>query len=54
MNWLITFRDEWFNSHPILYTLLIVLLGFFMLRYVWKSEKALAEKRRLNHWRPFK
>ena len=54
MNWLATFRDECFNSHPILYTLLIVLLGIVVLRYVWKSEKALAEKRRLTHWRPFK
>ena len=54
MNWLATFRYECFNSHPILYTLLIVLLGFFMLLYVWKFEKALKEERRLNQWRPFK
>jgi hypothetical protein len=54
MNWLATFRDECFNSHPILYILLIVLLGVSVLRYVWKSEKELAEKHRLNHRRPFK
>jgi len=54
-SWLSTFRDECFNSHPILYMLLIVLLGIFVLRYVWKSEKELAEDYRLNHpRRPFK
>ena len=55
MNWLTTFRDELFNSHPILYMLLIVLFGISVLRYVWKSEKALAEEYRLSHpRRPFK
>jgi len=54
MNWVTTLRDELFNLHPILYMLLIVLLGVSVLQFVWKSEKALAEKHRLNHRRPFK
>ena len=55
MNWITIFRDEFFNSHPILYMLLIVLFGVSVLLYVWKSEKALAEEYRLSHpRRPFK
>jgi hypothetical protein len=53
-SWLTSFRDEFFNSHPILYTLLIVVFSFYVLQYVYTYEKRTIEEKRKEQYRPFK
>ena len=54
MNWYVTFRDELFVNHPVLYLILMTIGAVLILCYVYKHEKALAEQYRKDNWRPFR
>jgi hypothetical protein len=51
---LVSLRDELFSSHPAFYSLIIVLLGVALLRYVWAYEMRILKEKRKEQYRPFK
>lgn len=54
MSWFIAFRDELWANHPAFYTLLTVVLGLCLLRYVYKHEVRMNEQHQFDKRRPFK
>jgi len=46
--------NELFHANPYLYMIGLLLLAGCLFRYVWKHEKAVAELRRKENYRPFK
>ena len=54
MDWITLLRDQVFETHPLLYSIVIVGIGVYILHYVFEHEKKLKKQQANRRWEPFR
>lgn len=54
MDWIILFRDQTLENHPVLYTIALLSIGICILYFVFENERKLNKKHKNRPWDPFR